>query len=577
MIKKNNCVFLLVLSSLVLTGCDFFNIKPSSSSGDTLDENSSIDTSNIDTSSSNNTSVTSEEDVTVPDGYIDRDLNTLKLTNRQLPIGNYGDYVEFIDSSKNSKPTSELAAFEKTNNGQVKGVYQTTYQAGLEKLFDYRVKTKINISISKQELEMLEYDYEVDNHETYRMCNLDIFYEGLHFHFLQVGIRQKGNMSRGEIINGDGVNLRHYKLSFEETFDDEYRTDKANWYRSSAKAYREDRKFFGTSKLNLRWNRNEDSTYAREAYASALYREYGVPAAKTSVMNFVMTVDGHELSHGVYMVTEQIDKSFIKRNFVKAARNGDLYKLTWGFSGEGASFSTNTLSHIGVSSQTWNGSRFEQNKKAYDLKTNKSSSNHENLKSFINDIAPVRGKDSYTFFSERSDIDEFYSFLACSFLMGDPDDLRGNSNNSYVYFIGGSNKIVFIPTDMDRVMGATGNTGGGNPTGNHGASIGLYDQRTGYNNSSDLFGKTLVSSNSTTIREAYKNRVNKIVDDGWLDIDHYQTYFDAFKNNYQNDVALSDKVIGGYKTFSLSEGNDLGGDYNLSISKYFSEKKNHIN
>lgn len=572
--KKVSVLFLAVISSLTLSGCGFFNIVPSESGGSTDESTPTFDPSN--TSTPSIPSIADDEDNPVPEGYIDRDLNTSKLSDRQLPIGNFGDYVEFIDSSKNTKPTDEYNALNKTHSGDVHGVYQSTYQYGLEKLFDYQEKTKISVSISKSELNKLEYDYETENHESYRICDLDIYMSGLHFHFKQVGIRQKGNMSRDHILNGENIRLNHYKLSFEETFDDIYRADKEAWYRSTARTYREDRKFFGTAKLNLRWNRNEDSTYVREMYASELYRENGVPAAKTSVTNFVMNVNGKELNHGIYSITEQIDKSFIKRNIIKASRNGDLYKLTWGYSSEGASFSTNTLDHIGVSDQEWDGSKFHQNKKAYDLKTNKSSSTHENLKSFINDLSPVRGADASDFFSTRSDIDEFYSFLACSFLMGDPDDLRGNSNNAYIYFLGGSNKIIFIPTDMDRVMGASGNGGGGNPTGNHGASIGLYDSRTGYSNCGNVFSKTLLSDKSVTIKTAYKDRVNEIVNAGWLDITKYEAYFNKVKEHYQNDLNISEGVDGYSVPFSLSEGNDLGGDRNLSVSKYFSEKKNHL-
>ena len=80
-----------------------------------------------------------------------------------------------------------------------------------------------------------------------------------------VGIRQKGNTSRlwPIIENGKIASLNHFKLSFDETFDDEaYGVDKVDWSNDPAGyKLRKDREFLGLTGLDLKWNKNYDATY----------------------------------------------------------------------------------------------------------------------------------------------------------------------------------------------------------------------------------------------------------------------------------------------------------------------------
>lgn len=563
-------LFILPIIIALLSGCSF-SFKPFIPSSSV----ESVDDSSLSKPSEQESSLSISEVDVLDEGYIDYSLNTSKLTNRQLPIGDFGDYVEFIDTSKNDKPEAELVALEKEVKGEKNDIYQTNYQQGLLDFFDYEKKIEMTINISDSEIKKLDNDHKMENRESYRICDLDIYMDGLHFHYLQVGIRQKGNLSRGDILDGEKVNLRHYKLSFEETFDDEFRGDVAKWGRNASYTFRKDRTFFGLSKINIRWNRNLDATYSRELYASELFRSSGVLAARINPIHLTMKVGNKTFEHGVYFAIEQISKSFIKRNLIKGARGGDLYKLTWGFSSSGASFEKSTISHIGVATQYRDGDKFKQNKKAYELKTNKDTSTNSLLISFINNLPNVAGKDSYTFMSGVSHIESFYSYLAASFIMGDPDDLRGNANNSYLYFTGDTGKMIIIPTDFDRALGAANN--GGNPTGNHGARIGLYDSQVGYSNSSILFQKTLVSKNATESRSHYLEKIQAIVNNGWLSTSKYETYYNKVREHYGDLITPSNGVNGAFVSFNMDEGTDLGGDSNLRISKYFEEKLNVIN
>jgi hypothetical protein len=53
------------------------------------------------------------------------------------------------------------------------------------------------------------------------------------------------------------------------------------------------------------------------------------------------------------------------------------------------------------------------------------------------------------------DIDKFLMYVAVSYLIGNPDDMRNNMNNTYIYFDSLTNKAHFIPYDLDWSLGLT--------------------------------------------------------------------------------------------------------------------------
>ena len=175
-----------------------------------------------------------------------------------------------------------------------------------------------------------------------------------------------------------------------------------------------------------------------------------------------------------------------------------------------------------------------------------------------------------------SDLDSYVSFLALSYLLGDPDDLRGNYNNAYVYFTGDTHKAIFIPTDLDRVLGSTGGEGN-NPTGNHGALTKPFDKNTGYarGNDSNLFNKTLFSTNAIDMRSRYLTRISEIIDAGWMNITKFNEYFNYSNANYKDEVKISNEIGGNYVSFSVSEANkDLYNSENLDVKTYMENKVN---
>ena len=317
-------------------------------------------------------------------------------------------------------------------------------------LFDPKSHISIKLDISDSELKKIQQDY--DNYASrgskspiYRMADMIVTItesdgEENTYTIPQVGVRMKGNTSRTSFYNDhEGMyNLVHFKISFQETFDEVeyYGSDALSW-NEAEREERKDRTFATLEKVDIRWNRNDDTTYIRENYSYDLYREFGVLAPHTNLFSLDIG-DDHA---GVWVIYEPIDKIFLEKNLPEEALGGDLYKLGW--TNEGATFTS--FSSYGVEDED-KGQFF-----VYDLKTNKKKSTHQSLKNLINSInASSISKEK---FASLVDIENFMNYCAVSYMIGNPDDLRNNYNNSYIYFRADTGKMMVIPYDMDRGLG----------------------------------------------------------------------------------------------------------------------------
>lgn len=317
-------------------------------------------------------------------------------------------------------------------------------------LFDPQSHISVKLDISDSELKKIQQDY--DNYASrgskspiYRMADMIVTIteangEENTYTIPQVGVRMKGNTSRTSFYNDhEGMyNLVHFKISFQETFDEVeyYGSDALSW-NDAAREARKNRTFATLEKVDIRWNRNDDTTYIRENYSYDLYREFGVLAPHTNLFSLDIG-DDHA---GVWVIYEPIDKIFLEKNLPEEALGGDLYKLGW--TNEGATFTS--FSSYGVEDE--DKSQFY----VYDLKTNKKKSTHQSLKNLINSINS--SSISKEKFASLVDIENFMNYCAVSYMIGNPDDLRNNYNNSYIYFRADTGKMIVIPYDMDRGLG----------------------------------------------------------------------------------------------------------------------------
>ncbi len=439
-------------------------------------------------------------------------------------------------------------------------------------LFNSNNKIEISLDISDSEFAKLQKDYEKytnmgSKSPIYRRADFYITIttsDGVkEYKLAQVGVRMKGNTSRSSFWSeNDGMyNLVHFKLDFGETFDDEdyYGEDAIVWENSAERKERKNRTFATLEKLDLKWNRNFDSTNIREGYMYDYYRECGVIVPRTNLASVDISSD----HVGVFRIYEPVDKIFLEKNLPEDAVGGDLYKLGW--TNDGATFTS--FSSYGVEDE--DKCRFYN----YDLKTNKKKSDHSSLKRLIEGLnSSELTKEG---FEELVDIDNFLAYCAVSYIIGNPDDLRNNYNNTYVYFRKDTGKMILIPYDMDRGFGI--NTW--NPFGNSMTTDNPLQARTAYDTQRNpLFYKSVVEGGFFV--DEYIDEIKAVSQSNMLELATFEKAYNTAKELYEKDIRPSKDYHNANKNsfyFDLNKTCDASGSSNMSFKDYITAKLNYLN
>lgn len=434
-------------------------------------------------------------------------------------------------------------------------------------LFNSQNHITFDLDISDSELKKIQKDYEKyssmgSKSPIYRMANLNVTIRRpdgteLFFSISEVGVRMKGNTSRTSFWNSSSgmYNLVHFKISFQETFDDAeyYGSEAKTWTDDAARKERKNRTFATLEKIDMRWNKNDDPTYIREQYAYDIYREFGVLAPHTNLAS----VDIGNDHAGVWLFYEPIDKAFLEKNLSPEALGGDLYKLGW--TSEGATFTS--FSSYGVEDE--DAAKFY----VYDLKTNKKTSDHSSLRNLINTLNSSSCNKSS--FASVVDVENFLMFAAVSYMMGNPDDLRNNYNNCYIYFRADNGKMMIIPYDMDRGLGVNKDW---NPSGDHMTTDSPFSNNAignGSKQKNPLFTKGILNANF--YKNEYVDALRTVASSDMFKISTFENRFNIAKNLYSSDTTPSKKYdnAGGHSfKFDLSKSNGS----NMSFSEYITKK-----
>lgn len=438
-------------------------------------------------------------------------------------------------------------------------------------LFDIENKIELQLNMSDAELVKMQADYEAydlrgSKSPIYRKGDLTVIIttkQNVTYSYTieEVGVRMKGNTSRTDFYSEeDGIyNLIHLKLSFQETFDNaEYYGSDAKVWTQAAKDARKKRTFATLAKMDLRWNRCDDSTYLKEYFAYETYRKYGVLAPHTNLASFHWA----GIHMGVFTINEPVDETFLARNLPEEALGGDLYKIGWAGNHNGSFTST---ASIGIENED-QGEFF-----AYDLKTNEKTSQHQSLTQFIQSLnSSSLTKEQ---FAQLVDLETFLPYCAVSYLLGNPDDLRNNYNNTYIYFRADTNQAVLIPYDYDRCLGITAHW---NPTGDGVTSDNPFSRKQNANNGeqqSPLFLHSVVAG-GFYVRE-YAQILSEIADGEWFNPKTFEAFFLHAKRNYET-LSRPDKDFrnteGLYLSFDLNRTSDFSSFDNISIGEYLAAK-----
>jgi hypothetical protein len=214
--------------------------------------------------------------------------------------------------------------------------------------------------------------------------------------------------------------------------------------------------------LEFKWNRSNDPSMVNQIYASTLFKNHGVvtPHSTLAMLSLQTENQGHEV--GIYTINEPIDDVFIARHFQPANAKGDLYKALYPnqlLLSEMAWLNSSTNEYVFTPSMVGVENTEEFYHPVYDLKTNRRTSQHEQLMTLVKDLATLRRlptqQERLMALNRIVDIDHFLMYVAVSYLTGNPDDMRNNMNNTYIYFDSITNKAHFIPYDLDWSLGLT--------------------------------------------------------------------------------------------------------------------------
>lgn len=436
-----------------------------------------------------------------------------------------------------------------------------------EDLFDINNYVQVKIDISNEELQKIQNDYDTyqkrhSKSPIYRRADkVTITIGDKSYEIEDVGVRMKGNTSRESFYDSERgmYNLIHLRLSFDETFDnpDYYGTEAQVWTDENAKLAREERTFATLSSLEMKWNKNFDTTYVREYYANAMFRDFGIMAQHQNIANTVMG----GINLGVYSVYEPVDKNFLKKYYDGEENDGDLYKAAW--TNSPASYS-NGVSYGVEDPDT--GMSYN-----YDLKTNKKTSDNSLLKNLIDTI----GKSDVTKESFETVVDGDYwvKFAAVSYFVGNPDDMRNNFNNHYVY-IKPDGQAVFVPYDNDRVFGITV---GWNPEGTGMTAVSPFSPKAdglGSFQYNPLYLKTVIDEKGFYYNE-YVDMLAGVASSKWLTEENFTKYYDIAKKNYENCVTPDKDFENAEKSmfrFSNDDGDENDIYSNMSMKQYLERK-----
>ena len=378
--------------------------------------------------------------------------------------------------------------------------------------------------------------------DTYRMCNLTITVNGVDYYFEEVGIRMRGNTSKREFCGADGnvYAFVHFRFNLSETFDgDEYAPGSwgadiaKTWTDSNARAERKDRSFATMEKFYYKWNKNYDNTYVREVYANRMFRAYGVLAPHITLSQIMLKQSGAMQNLGVGTLYETIDKQFIKRNFSKKEAGGDLYKCAYP-----ANLTKNP--NYGVETPT---QRF-----TYTLKTNndRNAPDYKHNKDFLA-LIDMLNSVNLSKESDRAklealvDMDYFTNFEAVNYLLGNPDCIRNNMNNYYMYFVPTTGKMYLIPYDYDRCLGINVDW---NPTGNGMTTLTPYTLNgAAVRTEKPLYTKTILSSVIAYYQQMYQAKLQTVLDGQWFTYENFQSMFKCYKSNYEYFITPSALIV----------------------------------
>lgn len=362
-------------------------------------------------------------------------------------------------------------------------IHSNEVEPNYDEIFEEQTIKRIDISLSSVNWEAMQADLSI-NLTSSRTADVDftpiwvpatITYEDTDWY--KVGIRYKGNSTLRNAYSSNSDKFP-FKLDFDE-FEDEFPTIK-------------NQRFYGFKQLNLS-NNDSDGTFMREKLAADLFREFGVPSARTAFYAVFLDRGNGSYFIGIYTLIEEVDDSIPDSQFDDG--DGNLYKPD----GDAASFALGTYDESEM-----------------DLKTNEDIGDFSDVRALydhLHDGSRTSNPNSWqTNLELIFNVDVFLRYLAVNNVIQNWDTYGVMTHNYFLY--NEQSALTWIPWDNNESF----------QDGKQGGAISL--------------AMTEVSSNWPLIRYI-------------MDVDEYNATYKSYVNEFANAAFDPTKVsatIADYET-----------------------------
>ena len=240
-----------------------------------------------------------------------------------------------------------------------------------------------------------------------------------------VGFRYKGNSTLNGAWTSGSLKIG-FKLNFDKFEDDYPEID--------------NQRFFGFDELSFSSNYN-DSSYLHEKVAADIFRNAGIPSARTAFYAVTLDYGEGQTYIGLYTAVEEVDDTVIQTQFVDDS--GNLYKPE----GTGASFMAGTFDEV-----------------SFEKKTNEDEADFSDILALFDALhAETRMSDPATWRSNLEsilDVPEFLQWLAVNTVIQNWDTYGSMAHNYYLYNNPASGLLTWIPWDNNEALSGGRGFGG---------------------------------------------------------------------------------------------------------------------
>jgi spore coat protein CotH len=242
-----------------------------------------------------------------------------------------------------------------------------------------------------------------------------VYFNGIQWYYS--GIRVKGNSSLRTTVE-QGIKKYSFKLDFDQ-FEDIY-PDINN------------QRFYGFKQLNLN-NNFDDKSLMREKVAGDLFRDFGIPVARSAFYELYIDYGNGPVYFGLYAVVEEVDDTAIASQFTDAT--GNLYKPE----GQGATFAQGSYDTGDLN-----------------IKNDAVDPDYSDVKELYDALHSGDRKTQpevwRTGMEKVLDMDMFLKWLAANTVMQNWDTYGRMNHNYYLYHDPVADRFTWIPWDNNEAL-----------------------------------------------------------------------------------------------------------------------------